>query len=163
MKPAIAEFFFPRYLKGDTWVNLRDKVYPSLLDVLCDLVPDRQRVIFINHWLYHECMQDHITGSNELMCRTEDTFGLKDKFIEILSTIFDRARTNDGHVTSDCIQGLIQQYLPNLASLLRKMFPNGQTYKSGKLNYPRIVSNLTYLEVRERIMKRQENKFHFHF
>ena len=147
LKPAVAEFFFPRYLKGDTWVNLREKMYPAFLDVLCDLIPDRQRIIFINQWLYQDCMQDHITSSNELVCRTEDTFGLKDKFIDILSLILDRARTNDGHVTSDCIQGLIQQHFPSLAKLLRKMFPNGETFKSGKLSYPRIVSNLTYLEV----------------
>ena len=93
-------------------------------------------------------MQDHITSSGELICRTEDSFGLKDKIVEILSKIYDRARTNGGLVSSDCVKGAIQQNLPRLIKLLQKNFPEGETFRSGKLNFARLASNLKYLEVR---------------
>ena len=77
----------------------------------------------------------------------EDTFGLKDVFITILSAIYTRARDNGGLITSDWIHILLQQHLPGLNRHLALKFPTGDTFHTGHVNYARIGSNLDYLEV----------------
>ena len=147
LEPAVEEFFFPRRLKGDTWLNLREKAFPAFLDIVCDLATERQRILCINQWIYHTCFQDHVTSSNELPTRSEDTFGLKDRFVSILSTLYDRARANGGLVTSDCINTVLQSKLPRLVTHMRQKFPEGNTFHSGHLNFARLASNLSYMEV----------------
>ena len=144
---AVEEFFFPRHLGRDTWINLREKVYPSFLDIICDLIPDRQRIIFINEWLYHTCFSAHTDSLDDSVEVNEDTFGLKDVFVNILTSIYTRARDNGGLITSDWIYILLQQHLPSLTRELNLKFPTGDTFLTRYVNFPRISSNLEYLEV----------------
>ena len=147
LKSAVEEFFFPRALGKDTWINLREKVYPSFLDLICDLIPDRQRIIFINEWIYHTCFTAHTDALDGSIEVTEDTFGLKDIFITILSEIYTRARDNGGLINSDWIYILLQQHLPQLVQELSRKFPSGDTFQTRYVNYTRVSSNLEYLEV----------------
>ena len=126
---------------------MREKAFPAFLDVICDLATERQRIICINEWTYHSCFKEHVTSSNELPCRTEDTFGLKDKFVKVLSTLYSHARVNGGLVTSDCVNNALQAHLPKLVAHLRVKFPEGNTFHTGHLNFTRLASNLSYMEV----------------
>ena len=147
MDSAISEFFFPRALGKDTWINLREKAYPSFLDVICDLIPERQRIIFINEWIYHSCFTAHTDALDDSDGVDEETFGLKDVFVNILTAIYTRARDNGGLITSDWIYILLQQHLPNLIRELNTNFPVGNTFQTRYVNFTRVSSNLEYLEV----------------
>ena len=148
MDSAVEEFFFPRSLGKDTWINLREKAYPSFLDAICDLIPERQRIIFINEWIYHSCFTAHTDSLADSDGVTEETFGLKDVFITILSSIYSRARDNAGLINSDWIYILLQQHLPVLVRELNLKFPVGNTFQTCYINFARVSSNLEYLEVK---------------
>ena len=153
LESAVEEFFFPRSLGKDTWINLREKAYPSFLDVICDLVTERQRIICMNEWIYHSCFTSHTDSLDGSVEVTEETFGLKDVFVNILSGIYTRARDNGGLITADWIYILLQQHLPSLIRHLNLKFPTGETFHTGHINITRVSSNLEYLEVRIWIIK----------
>ena len=147
MESAVAEFFFPSYMGGETWMNFREKCYPAFLDLLTDLVTEEQRLICINQWIYHSCYDNHAFNPDVTNTVNDDTMGLKDVFITVMSSIYERARDHVAIVDSEWLVSLLQQHLPALVAHLQEKFPNGQTFFTGHLNYARISSNLEYLEV----------------
>ena len=147
LSEAIEEFFFPRYLGGKTWSNLRDRCYPSFLDVIYDLVPEEQRFLCMNQWLYQECYTNHVGSPEAVVGTEEDTFGLKDKFVTILSEIFEHARDQGGFIESGWIAELLQVHLTGLVDHMVRKFPAGPHFFTGNINYTRIASNLRHIEV----------------
>ena len=102
----------------------------------------------MNEWIYHSCFTSHTDSLDGSVEVTEETFGLKDVFVNILSGIYTRARDNGGLITADWIYILLQQHLPSLIRHLNLKFPTGETFHTGHINITRISSNLDYLEVR---------------
>ena len=98
---AVAELFFPRHLGGATWINLREKCFPSLLDAISDFVTEEQRLICINKWIYHDCYNEFLASEQAVRGADEDTMGLKDIFVTLLTEIYHHARDNGGMFNSD--------------------------------------------------------------
>ena len=144
---AVSDLFFPRYLGGSTWINLREKCYPAFLDAITDLVTEEQRLICINKWIYHDCYNEFLASDQAVTGATEDTMGLKDIFIALLTDIYHHARDNSGMFNSDWLQLTLQRHLPSLVQHLREKFPEGNTFRTGYLQFTRVCSNLEYLEV----------------
>ena len=128
-------------------MNLREKCFPTFLDILWDLTPEEQRFICINQWLYHDCFGEHMASDRVVSGATEDTMGLKDEFVNFLATLFEHARDTGGLIESVWITELVQQRLPGLHEYMHQKFPTGPHFYTGNLNYSRIASNLSYLEV----------------
>ena len=133
---------------GETWMNLREKCFPSFLDLLTDLIPEEQRLICVNQWVYHECFNSHVCAPDVTNTTNDDTLGLKDTFVTVMSAIYARARDHLAVVESDWLIELLQQHLPGLIEYLTNKFPTGPTFFTGHLDYARLASNLEYLEVR---------------
>ena len=150
IEPAVMEFFFPRFMDGETWLNFRDRCLPSFLDLLTDLIPEEQRLICVNQWVYQKSFTDHAYAPDVTNTTNDDTMGLKDKFIAVMSAIYNRARDHVSIVESDWLIDLLQRHLPGLLLFLEEKFPTGQTFFTGHLDYARLASNLEYLEVRFR-------------
>ena len=146
LETAVAEFFFPRHLGTETWLNLREKCFPSFLDLLTDYVTEEQRLISINEWTYQKSFTEHAYSPDVTTSDNEDTLGLKDAFITVMSATYERARDNAAVVESDWLLELLQRHLPGLVSFLLEKFPDGPTFHTGHMNYARIASNLEYLE-----------------
>ena len=79
---------------------------------------------------------------------TEDTAGLKDKFVTIIARVYENARDHGGLIESDWLNGLLVEHLPGLINHLTQKFPTGPHFYTGHLDYDRISANLSYLEVR---------------
>ena len=77
----------------------------------------------------------------------EDTFGLKDKFVLILSEIYHHARDQGGFIESEWISDLLQLHLTGLVDHMVQKFPAGPHFFTGNVDYSRIASNLRHLEV----------------
>ena len=134
-------------MDGETWINFREKCLPSFLDLLTDLIPEEQRLICVNQWVYQKSFPDHAYAPDVTNDANDDTLGLKDHFIAVMSAIYDRARDHVSIVESDWLIELLQRHLPGLMTFLDEKFPTGQTFFTGHLNYARLASNLEYLEV----------------
>lgn len=131
---------------GRTWVNLRERCYPSFLDVLYDLVPEEQRFLCMNQWIYHTCYSNHVDTA-AVAGAADDTLGLKDRFVTILARIYEHARDSGGFIEREWIMELLQTHLTGLVDFMVQKFPAGAHFYTGHVNYERIASNLSHLEV----------------
>ena len=147
LESAVSEFFFPRHLGGVTWMNLREKCLPSFLDLVSDFITEEQRLICINEWVYQKSFVEHAYSPDVTANNNEDTLGLKDAFITVMSAMYERARDSAAMIESEWLLELFQQHLPRMIAFLLEKFPEGPTFHTGHLNYTRIGSNLGYLEV----------------
>lgn len=101
----------------------------------------------MNQWLYQECYTNHVGSPEAVVGTEEDTFGLKDKFVTILSEIFEHARDQGGFIESGWIAELLQVHLTGLVDHMVRKFPAGPHFFTGNINYTRIASNLRHIEV----------------
>ena len=140
LQSAVSEFFFPRYLGGRTWVNLRERCYPSFLDAIYDLVPEEQRFICMNQWVYQHSYSNHLE-TDAANSASDDTMGLKDRYVTVLSKIYERARDHGGFIESGWIMELLQTHLTELVDFMVQKFPTGPHFYTGHVNYDRLASN----------------------
>ena len=143
----MSKLFFPDHLGGATWINLREKCFPAFLDAISDFITEEQRLIAINQWIYQDCYNAYLASDQAVSGCSEDTMGLKDVFVRFLTEIYHHARANSGMFNSDWFPIALQRHLPWLTNHMRQKFPEGNTFRSGYLQFARISSNLEYLEV----------------
>lgn len=157
LKSPVMAFFFPTGSSGETWLNLRERCYPAILDVFSDLVTEEQRMLAINFWFYERSMIEHMQTDLSDRDENEDTFGLYDIMVTLLALIYQRARAHKGLVHSDWLTTLLFEKLPGLLTYLAQKFPQGAHFYTGTLDYERITSNLSFLEkINWKILKNVE-------